>query len=102
MPREDIDRHDLDNLKELFQAHFKTIEVQLKEMNRALELAAEETKRRNLEFNDVERRFLDKKAFETYVATQTTERKSDRRFFLTAGIATAGVVAGVVARIFGS
>jgi hypothetical protein len=66
----EVDRHDLDGLKELMEAKFDGVERTLKGMDEALHVAAIERRQKDDELNEVRLRFVDRITFEQYKDSQ--------------------------------
>jgi hypothetical protein len=66
----DVDRHDLDALKELMTAKFEGVENTLRGMQEALKVAASERTKKDAELNEVRQRFVDRITFEQYKESQ--------------------------------
>jgi superfamily I DNA and RNA helicase len=66
----EVDRHDLDGLKELMEAKFDGVERTLGGMNEALKVAAVERRQKDNELNEVRLRFVDRITFDQYKESQ--------------------------------
>lgn len=67
----EVDRHDLDALKELMMAKFEGVENTLNGMAEALHVAASERTKKDAELNEVRQRFVDRITFEQYKEAQS-------------------------------
>lgn len=59
-----IDRHDLSALKDWINAEFRVVEATLKGMDDAIQVAAREREKKDIELNDVRHRFIPRETFE--------------------------------------
>ena len=66
----EVDRHDLEALKDLMEAKFDGVERTLHEMAKALEVLAVDRARKDAELNEVRQRFVDRVTFEQYRDSQ--------------------------------
>ena len=73
----EVDRHDLDALKELMLAKFDGVEATLNAMGEALHVAAGERSKKDAELNEVRQRFVDRNAFDQY--KEATNRALQQR-----------------------
>jgi len=66
----EVDRHDLEALKDLMEAKFEGVENTLEGMKEALHVAASERSRKDIELNEVRLRFVDRITFDKFKESQ--------------------------------
>lgn len=93
-----IDRHDLDSVKELMKAEFRTVETRLDGMAEALKVQAHDREKKDEELNDVRSRFVPRAEFEQYKSSQSSARRAVIIAIAVVAIGVAGLIVDIVNR----